>query len=112
MNLMDDEEFARWLNGVREQNDQINRLRGMETVSERLERLRREVDPNGTMRGAGQHRTWHDWRSPGLRNDCTLLDGHERGCRRVSESLENRPFPSSPDVDRWVIVVEAMVGAR
>lgn len=143
---MTPDEFDRWFRSVAEQDEQLRRLRGEETVTERIERLRAGLndyryDPGPaykyragpgpiqaeqvrrlaeqmrarerqteTRRGP-QARTWHDWRSPGLRRDCTRLDGHEGGCRRVAESVENRPYPSSPDVPRYVIVVEAKVGA-
>lgn len=106
---MSDEQFARWFASVSRQNEQIRRMRGMETAAERIARLRADLGDYQSRLG---HRVWHDWRSPGLRNDCTRLDGHPAGCRRVSESIENRPLPASPDVPRYVIVVEAMVSAR
>lgn len=95
--------FDNWLNAVREQDAQMRRLRGMETATERLERLR-TIDE-----AAREHLrdvTWHDWRSPGLRRDCTRLDGHVGACRRVSESLVERGARGT------VILVEARVGAR
>lgn len=118
-------EFERWLRAVSEQDDQLRRARGMreaESVTERLNRLRAGLDDyrsglgpiqaeqlrRAQQRGSGG-RTWHDWRSPGLRNDCTRLDGHTGSCRRVRESVENRPLRSG--ADRYVIVVEAKVGA-
>ncbi len=102
----------------REQDERLRRLRNQETTAERISRLYgqyvREPEPWGPDRLANPPgaRTWHDWRRLGLARDCTRLDGHLSGCRRVSESVENRPLPSSPDVDRWVIVVEATVDAR